>query len=87
MWPVQNLQGISGMTFNGGSFIGSIVLLAVLLAIAFERVLGLDRIWANWLADWKSKRRLEKLNDLEVNRSSLESRMSVDDDDDSDRRI
>lgn len=74
------------MTFNGTSFVGSIVLLAVLLAITFERILGLDRIWANFLSDWKSKRRLEKLTDLEVNRSTLESLMSQDDDDDFDRR-
>ena len=86
LWPTQNLQSISGMTFNGTSFVGSIVLLAVLLAITFERVLGLDRMWANFLSDWKSKRRLEKLTDLEVNRSTLESLMSQDDDDEFDRR-
>lgn len=71
------------MTFDAGAFSGSLVLLAVLLAITFERILGLDRIWARWLVDWQSKRRMEKHSDLEVNRSSLESLMSLDDDDDS----
>lgn len=82
LWPAQSLQSVSGMTFNAGAFSGSIVLLAVLLAITFERVLGLDRIWARWLADWQSRRRMEKQTNLEENRSSLESLMSLDDDDD-----
>ena len=81
LWPSQTLQSVSGMTFNAGAFSGSLVLLAVLLAITFERILGLDRIWARWLADWQSQRRMAKLTNLEDNRSSLESLMSLDDDD------
>lgn len=81
MWPAQTLQSVSGMTFNAGAFSGSLVLLAVLLAITFERILGLDRIWARWLADWQSQRRMAKLTNLEDKRTSLESLMSLDDDD------
>ena len=81
LWPAPTLQSVSGMTFNASAFTGSLVLLAVLLAITFERVLGLDKIWARWLTDWQSKRRMAKQTNLEVDRSSLESLMSIDSDD------
>lgn len=52
--------------------LGSLLLLAVLLAIAFERVLGLDRLVANALQEWRAKRVAQRRKDVIEARSRLE---------------
>ncbi|KAK9817718.1 hypothetical protein WJX72_001187 [[Myrmecia] bisecta] len=48
------------MYFDGGAITGSIILLAILLALTFERILGLDRVIAQYL-----QKRKESLADKE----------------------
>lgn len=44
--------------------LGSLILLIILLGIAFERVLGLDRIVSNALQEWKAKRVAKRRKDM-----------------------
>jgi len=82
-WQVQGADSIHGMVFDLGAVVGSLVLLTVLLVISFERILGLDRLWAEWLSDWRKKRQLERQISVENDRIRLETLLNRDKDDDS----
>jgi hypothetical protein len=68
---------------------GSSVLLLVLLFFGFDRILGLDRVVANWTKDWRERRALQRRVEILQTREELEKQLnpqnedSDDDDDDS----
>ena len=53
------------LQFNGFAIFGSTVLLLILTAILFERILGLDKLLAKYLKDIVAKRQSARRQDLE----------------------
>ena len=62
---------LEGLYVNGPAIFSSLILLTVLLALLFERVLGLDR----WLASQIKKRKEAKID--EERRSIMDARQAL----------
>ncbi|KAF8067177.1 hypothetical protein HT031_002224 [Scenedesmus sp. PABB004] len=71
-----------GLYMDGASIGSSALLLVVLLALTFQRILGLDRLINQALADWKERRELARRSEVVRAREGLESSWSRDDDED-----
>ena len=61
-----------GVHYDAGAIVGSLLLLTVLLAITFERILGLDRVVANALREWKAGREAERRKKMLEAREAME---------------
>ncbi|KAF6255376.1 hypothetical protein COO60DRAFT_215681 [Scenedesmus sp. NREL 46B-D3] len=53
-----------GFYMDGPSIVSSAVLLLVLLGLTFQRILGLDRLVAKAMRDWKEGREYERRNEV-----------------------
>eukprot|EP00877_Chromochloris_zofingiensis_P013895 jgi/Chrzof1/875/Cz01g32100.t1 len=71
-----------GLYTDASAIFGSLVLLVVLLGIAFERILGLDRLIANALKAWKERQKYETRNKVINARQQLEQQWSGESDSD-----
>jgi len=63
----------------------SVLLFLVLTAIAFDRILGLDRFFNEAVLKWKEKRAYERRNETIEARQRLEAAFSDDDEDEKGR--
>lgn len=62
----QSLNG-GELYIDGQAIFGSSILLILLLAISFERILGLDKLLNKYIMEWKEKRTNEKRQQLSKN--------------------
>lgn len=63
---MPDIKPIDGeLQFNGYAIAGSLILLVVLTGIAFERILGLDKLLANFLRSILAKRSAKNRQTLE----------------------
>jgi hypothetical protein len=76
-------ENLGALYFDGGAIFGSVVLLVILLALSFERILGLDRIVIRFLRDWKEQQADERRRSIYEARLDLEKRWTDGDDIDS----
>jgi len=68
----QRVTTVQGMHIDFFAATGSLILLAALLAISFERILGLDRIFAHWFSEVRRRSKLRQLADLDATKQRLE---------------
>ncbi len=68
----QRVMSVQGMHIDFFAATGSLILLAVLLAISFERILGLDRIFAEWFNAVRRRSKARQLADLDATKQRLE---------------
>lgn len=61
-----------GYYLDGSAIFGSLVLLVILLALTFERILGLDRFVNQAISKWKESRQYERRNEVIKARQALE---------------
>lgn len=61
-----------GFYMDAPSIVSSAVLLLVLLALTFQRILGLDRFITKAMRDWKDARELERRSEVLRVKQSLE---------------
>lgn len=68
----------SQLNVDPAAIFASMLLLAVLLALSFERILGLDKWIAAALKEWRMRRMYERRNEIIQARSQLERLLSED---------
>ena len=66
------MTSLQGMHIDFWAASGSLILLAVLLAITFERILGLDRTFAEWLNAARRRSKARQLAELNATKQRLE---------------
>lgn len=72
--------------FDGPVATVSILLFLILTAIAFDRILGLDRLFNEAMLKWKEKRAYERRNETIEARERLEAAFSDEDEDEKERQ-
>ena len=70
--PPASHAFVGGTTIDGPAIFASTLLLMILLGISFERILGLDRLVANALREWKAGRTAEQRRKMIEARDSME---------------
>lgn len=78
--PSDAAPPLSEVRVDGAAIGTSLLLLALLLGIAFERVLGLDRVINKFLLEWKERREYDRRNETIDARSKFERQFSSDED-------
>jgi hypothetical protein len=68
----QHVASVQGMHIDFLAASGSLILLAVLLALSFDRILGLDRIFAQWLQAMRRQSRARQQAALDASKQRLE---------------
>ena len=68
----QRITSVQGMHIDFLAASGSLILLAVLLALSFDRILGLDRIFARWLQAMRRQSQARQQASLDATKQRLE---------------
>ena len=68
----QYLASVQGMHVDFLAASGSLILLAVLLALSFDRILGLDRIFARWFQAMRRQLKARQQASLDATKQRLE---------------
>ena len=71
--PPEVSAFVGEVRYDGFAIFGSLFLLTLLLAIMFERVLGLDQIFAKFMKDRLALRKERKREQLSSERLKLEN--------------
>lgn len=64
----------SAIVIDWSAIVASGTLLLILLYFAFDRILGLDRVFMAWAQDWKLKAQLRRRSDMMAARERLEKK-------------